>query len=102
MWLSSWSRTIEVTVTGIPDNKRVKVSLSNANEALFNTLASMGFFVGDVNNTRSVASDDITAIKSHSGETAAASNYLYDLNLSGAITAADILAAKGRAGFTIP
>ena len=94
--------TIEVTLTGIADNKRVKVSLFNVNGALFNTSASMGFLVGDVTNTRSVASDDIAAIKGHAGEAASAPNYLYDLNLSGAITAADILAAKGRVGFAVP
>ena len=48
-----------------------------------------------------VDSVDVDAVKLRSGLSVDGSNFPYDVNLSGAVTAADILAAKGRAGLTI-
>ena len=96
--------TVVVSLTGIPDNTRVKISLTNVNGS-FSVSASAGFLVGDVDplgGSRSVDTADIDAIKGVSGQTTNGTNFRYDLNLSGAITAADILAAKGRDGLTLP
>jgi alpha-tubulin suppressor-like RCC1 family protein len=94
--------TVEVTVTGVVDNKRVTVSLANVNNAGGSVAASVGFLVGDGDGNRTVNATDIFAIKALSGLSTAADNFRHDLNLSGAITAADILAAKGRLGLTLP
>jgi hypothetical protein len=93
---------VQVTVTGIPDNRRATVTLRNVSGSGLDFSASAGFLVGDENSTRSVNSTDITLVKSHAGETVASANAAFDVNLSGAVTAADILAAKGRSGLSIP
>jgi alpha-tubulin suppressor-like RCC1 family protein len=90
---------VVVTLTGLPDNKRVKVSLSNVNGADFS--ASLGFLLGDVNNSRSITPNDIQQTKSHSGQMADAINFGSDLNATGAVTAADIVAIKSRTPRTL-
>jgi hypothetical protein len=93
---------VVVTLTGVPDNQRVTVSLTNVNNAGVNASASMGFLVGDVNNSRSVTATDILQVKGRSGQVTDATNFRFDLNASGSITASDILAVKGRSGLVLP
>lgn len=92
---------VTVTLTGaVLDNKRLTIQLTGVNGAL-NTSVSMGFLVGDVNNSRSVTSADILQVKGRSGLTTDLSNFIYDINSSGSITSADILQVKGRSGITL-
>jgi len=93
---------VVVTLTGVPDNQRVTVSLTNVNNAGVNASASMGFLVGDLNNSRSVTATDILQVKGRSGQVTDAANFKFDLNGSGSITASDILAVKGRSGLVLP
>jgi hypothetical protein len=93
---------VVVTLTGIPDNQRVTVSLTNVNNAGVNASTSMGFLVGDVNNSRSVTATDILQVKGRSGQVTDATNFKFDVNASGSITASDILAVKGRSGLVLP
>ncbi|MBL0122653.1 MAG: hypothetical protein IPP88_07930 [Betaproteobacteria bacterium] len=91
---------VVVTLTGVPDNKRVKVTLPNVNGVDFSV--SLGFLIGDVNNSRSVATSDIAQMKAHAGQGVDASNLRFDLNATGVITAADISAVKSRSPRTLP
>ena len=90
---------VVVTLTGVPDNKRVKVTLPNVNGVDFS--ASLGFLVGDVNNSRSITPNDVQQIKARSGQMADAINFGFDLNATGVITAADIIAIKSRSPRTL-
>jgi YVTN family beta-propeller protein len=89
-----------VTLTGVADVNRVRVSLTNASSgsSTLSASASIGFLVGDVNNSRSVNSSDINAIKTRSGQVVDTSNFKFDLNASGGINTTDINAAKTRSG----
>ena len=40
-----------VNLTALPDNKRVRITLSNVNGIGLNAIVSVGFLVGDVNNS---------------------------------------------------
>lgn len=93
---------VVVTLAGVPDNRRVKITLSNVNGAAVNASASMGFAVGDVSNTRAVDSSDISRTKARSGQALDISNYWFDVNTSGAINSSDISAVKARSGLTLP
>ena len=91
-----------VTVTGIPDNTRVKVTVTGVNGAV-NASASIGFLVGDVTGSKSVNAADIAAIKARIGQPiASGNNYLFDVNLSGDVSGADASQAKARSGLAIP
>lgn len=92
---------VEVTLTGLPENRRANITLSNVNTSI-NATAAMGFMVGDVNNTRSVNSSDISSVKARSGQPTTALNFRFDVNSSGAINSSDISAVKARSGLVLP
>ncbi len=93
--------TIELTLTGIPDNKRVKVTLNGINGTT-TASASIGFLVGDVNNSRNVNAQDIAGIKARAGQITTAGNFRHDITASGRITAADVVASKVLSGNALP
>ena len=90
-----------VTLASVPNATRVKISLTSVN-GTFDTSASLGFLTGDVNNSRSVNSSDISAVKARSGQTTTAANFQFDLNASGSINSSDISTVKARSGMTLP
>jgi large repetitive protein len=92
--------SVIVTLTGIPDNQRVTVSLTGVNNATSASVA-LGFLVGDVNSNRSVTSMDILRAKGRIGLTPAGGTSLYDVNVSGAIDASDIAAVKANSGLSL-
>lgn len=91
-----------VTLTGIPDNRRVIVTLTDVNGSVNPSPVSIGFLVGDTNNSRSVNSSDISSVKARVGQTITRANFKFDVNASGAIDSGDISAVKFRAGSTLP
>ena len=94
---------IRVTLTGITDNQRVTISLANINGIQNATAsASLGFLVGDINNSRSVNASDIIGLKARFGQTTAAANFKFDVNASGSVNASDISAVRVRSGLALP
>ncbi len=93
---------VVVTLTNVSDNQRATISLTDVNGAGVNVAASLGFLVGDVNNTRSVNSSDISSVKARSGQATSALNFRFDVNATGAISAADISTVKARSGLVLP
>jgi Fibronectin type III domain/Dockerin type I domain len=92
-----------VTLTGITDNNRVAISLTNLNGlGASSSSVALGFLVGDINNSRSVNATDISGIKARSGQSATPANFKFDLNASGGINATDIAAVKARSGLVLP
>jgi alpha-tubulin suppressor-like RCC1 family protein len=96
--LSSSGSEVVVLVTGIPDNRRAKFTLTNVNTSGLTFSASVGFLIGDVNNSRAVNITDINGVKLRSGQGATSLNYKFDLNASGTINITDINAVKLRSG----
>lgn len=95
------STEVIVTLTGVADANRVTITVNNvagAGNTLNQATASMGYLVGDVNNSRSVSNTDISAIKTRAGQPLDNNNFKYDVNASGGITNTDISATKTRAG----
>ena len=90
-----------VSLSSVPDNSRIFITLSGVNSSAGGT-AAVGFLVGDVNNTRSVNSSDISGVKARSGQATTASNFKFDVNASGVINSSDISAVKARSGLTLP
>jgi hypothetical protein len=90
---------LRVNLTGIPDNKRVKVVLTDVNNRLDVYSASLGFLLGDVNGSWTLDRSDVAAMKARSGQGVTNGNFWFDLNLSGTITAAEIAGIKARPTF---
>lgn len=90
-----------VTLTGIPDNRRVTVSLTNVNGVGVNASASMGFLVGDANGSRGVNITDVNGVKIRAGQVAGPTNFRFDTNASGTINITDVNAIKIRTGLSL-
>ena len=91
-----------VTLTNIPDNQRVTVTLVNVNGSVNPPPASLGFLVGDFNSSRSVNASDISAVKAQTSFPVSQANFKFDVNTSGGITSTDVSAVKARAGLVMP
>lgn len=87
---------VVVSIAAIADNQRVNISLPTVNGVVINATASIGFLVGDVDNSRSVDAADLSNLKARSGQMTTATNFRFDLNASGAINSADISILKKR------
>ena len=62
----------------------------------------LGFLLGDVNNNYKVTSSDILSINGRIGQAANASNFKYDVNVSGNISSTDTNTVKAQTGQTLP
>ncbi len=94
-----------VTIPALADNKRVTISLASVTTVAGPAIVppvSLGFLVGDINNSRSVNASDISGVKARSGQVVTAANFLFDLNASGSINSSDISAVKARSGLVLP
>lgn len=92
---------VGVNLTGIPDARRVNVTLLGVNGS-FNTGVSVGFLVSDVIGSRTIGAQQVSAEKGRAAQAVTASNFLYDINLSGRISAADISGVKARSSRSLP
>lgn len=92
---------IVVALVGVLDNQRVRVSIIGVNGAT-TYQAPIGFLISDVSNSKSTNGSDVTSLKSHSGQVANSSNFLFDINLSGVVGAADVSGVKSRQGRVLP
>jgi Divergent InlB B-repeat domain len=89
-----------VTLTGVADIRRVTVALNGVNTTL-NVSTSIGFMVGDVNNTRITNMGDITDIKSRAGQPVSATTFMFDVNTTGTINASDVIIIRNKSGGTL-
>ncbi len=89
-----------VDLSDVPDNCRATISLSGVNN-LLDVSATIGFLVGDVNNSRSVNSSDISAFKARTATLVSSTNFVFDVNGDGVVDGADLAAVKARSGLAI-
>lgn len=90
-----------VTLPAVADRRRVQLNLAGVNGSI-DANAALGFFVGDISNSRSVNATDISAVKARSGQSANTTNFRSDVNASGGINATDNSAVKARSGQVLP
>jgi len=92
--------TVEVTITNMPDARRATIALTGVNGNTSGGTVSMGFLVGDVNNTRNVTAADINKVKGKNA-TVTASTFTLDVNTSGTVDTLDVNETKARSGLSI-
>ncbi len=93
---------IVVTLTGVPDNRRAMISLTNVNGVVTPFDAPLGFLVGDMNDSRAINASDISAMKARAGLAATALNFRSDLNADGTVAQTETSAVKARSGSKLP
>ena len=94
---------VHVTIADVPDRRQVKVSLMGVTGAsgMTNASATMGFLIGDFNDSGAVTSPDGSAGKARAGRAVDAGSFRFDINASGVVSAADIAATKSRVGLSM-
>ena len=94
--------TVEITLTGVPDRRRARITLANVNNAGLSFSAAIGFLAGDVDGSRAVTSSDILRTKGRLAQALSNATFAYDVDLSGVIDAAgDVAAVKANAGLEL-
>ena len=82
-----------VPLTGVTNAQYVTVSLSNVASADGGTGGSgtvrIGFLLGDVNQNRVVTVADLGLVNSHLAQLVTATNFIYDVNVTGTLSVAD-------------
>ena len=94
--------TVTVPLTGITGSEVITLTLSNINGGASLASINIGFLVGDSTGDRVVNGNDVSQVKSRSGQTAAAGNFRSDLNLDGTVNANDTSLVKSKSGNSIP
>jgi hypothetical protein len=92
--------TVEVTLAAIPNNQRVRVTITGINGGA-TASASLAFVLGDVDGTRSVTASDILRAKGHVPQTTDGLNFVHDVDLSGTVSNTDVTAVQGNSGSQI-
>jgi hypothetical protein len=91
-----------VTLDNLPDNQRVKVALANVNGTGIKVEASLAFLAGDVDRSGAVTSSDILRVKGRLGQPLNVEmNFLYDADLSSAVSSLDVDQVKVNAGLSL-
>jgi alpha-tubulin suppressor-like RCC1 family protein len=88
---------IEVNLFSIPDGRYVTVSLNGVNGTL-DVSARVAFLFGSFSATGSVVRNDVSATRTYSGRRAYFDNFKHDVNVSGLISAADVVSVNKRLG----
>jgi hypothetical protein len=96
------NNNVTVSLTGVADKQRVTVLLTGVNGDMTVFPVSLGFLVGDFNNSYAVNASDISATKTRVGQTTNAVNFRFDVNASGTVDQADIASVKSRSGLVLP
>jgi hypothetical protein len=91
--------SVIVTLTGVADNQRVNVNVSNVGGAgVFSNTVPVGFLLGDVDSSRQVGPTDINLTKAAANAGVVNSTtFRRDLNADGSIGPTDINLVKARA-----
>ncbi|CAN5637004.1 hypothetical protein BH20VER1_BH20VER1_02800 [soil metagenome] len=99
-------KTMAVELIGVTNAQRLSVSLQSvtdvASQVLPDTTVTVGFLLGDANNSGNVNASDISQVKSLSGVPATTGNFRNDINASGAINATDVSLVKALSGSSLP
>ena len=90
-----------VTLNGIADGKRVKVTVSDINGSQ-SASVSLGFLLGDTDSSGTITLADTRALRARAGEATNAANFIFDLNATGQVSASDIALVKARVGKVLP
>jgi hypothetical protein len=89
-----------VNLTGVANAQKLTVTLTSISDTAGNsspTLAvTMGVLLGDVDASRLVDGNDVSAVQNHTRQSVNNTNYRYDINASGLIDGNDVSITQGQ------
>jgi autotransporter-associated beta strand protein len=98
--------TMTVNLTGVTNAQYITVNLTNVTDSTGDTLGAaavtMGVLIGDVDANRVVDGNDVSAVQSHTRQSANASNFRDDLDANGVIDSNDVSTAQSHTRTGLP
>jgi hypothetical protein len=98
--------TMTVNLTGVANIQTLTVTLSNVTDEFAQVLPStnvaMNVLFGDVNETRGVDGNDVSAVQSHTRQNASATTFRFDVNVTGGIDGNDVSAVQSATRTSLP
>jgi hypothetical protein len=95
-----------VNLTGATNAQYITVSLANVTDSAgsFSSAvsATMGVLIGDVNASKLVDGNDVSAVQSHTRQSVNNTNFRYDVNASGLIDGNDVSITQGQTRTSLP
>lgn len=95
---------VVLTMTGVPDARRINIQIPQVNGSPSPAAVTLGFLVGDVDGSRVIDAQDVRRLRPRTGAAVDSNSFLYDINLSGRINAADLMVVRIQAirGLILP
>ncbi len=94
-----------VSLANVPNARTVNVTLSNVADTIGNesptVAASVSVLLGDTSRDGQVNGGDALQTRNHSGESAGAGNFAFDVNLDGTVNGADTLLVRNHSGDSV-
>jgi hypothetical protein len=87
-----------INLTGVTNAQIINVTLLGVSDGT-NTIdltIPMGVLLGDVNATKSVDGNDVSAVQSHTRHSLNSTNFRYDVNINGSIDGNDVSTTQGQ------
>jgi hypothetical protein len=98
--------TMTVNLTGVTNIQTLTVTLSSVTDEfaqiLPNTNVAMNVLLGDVNATRGVDGNDVSAVQAHTRQTASATTFRFDVNATGGIDGNDVSLTQSKTRTSLP
>jgi uncharacterized protein (TIGR02597 family) len=96
--------TVTVNLTGVTNRQYVTVTLLGVSDGVYtnDVAARAGVLLGDVNATKSVDGNDVSAVQGHTRQPLNSTNFRYDVNVTGSIDGNDVSATQGATRTSIP
>jgi hypothetical protein len=92
-----------VNLTGVTNAQRIEITLVvNDGTNTSAVVVSMGVLLGDVNASRLVDGNDVSAVQSHTRQSVNNTNFRYDVNASGLIDGNDVSITQGQTRTSLP
>jgi len=96
----SGSGTTQATInlTGVPNAKYVTLNLQGVNDGVNvnDVPVGVGFLLGDVNSTRNVDGNDVSAVQAKTRQQANSTTFRFDVNATGSIDGNDVSSVQGK------
>ena len=99
------SNQCSVQLTGVPNAQYITVHLTGVVDTNTNTgnfSAVMGVLLGDVNGSKGVDGNDVSAVQSHTRQSVSSVNFRFDVNASGGIDGNDVSITQSYTRTSLP
>jgi hypothetical protein len=101
---SSGATAVTVNLAGITNAQNITLTLVGVSDGTStnDVAVRMGLLLGDVNASRHVDGNDVSAVQNHSRQSVNNTNFRYDVNTSGVIDGNDVSITQGQTRTSLP